>query len=74
MTKARQRERAKRRKNAAPALQGIPMHMVHGYVNGIEKPINFWDGKRIRFVEPPPKGAIITIQVDTKVMEGIKCK
>ena len=73
MTKARQRERAKRRKEFAL----IPMSKVHGYVNGVEKPIQYWDGKRIQFVTPPPEGAIVTIVIDDprgrKVVEGNPC-
>lgn len=70
MTKARQRQRAQRRKE----FSRIPMSFVHGYVDGVEKPIKYWDGKRIQFVEPPPEGAVITILVDAKIMEGKKCQ
>ena len=70
MTKARQRERAKRRKEFAH----IPMSQVHGYVDGVEKPIQYWDGKRIQFVEPPPEGAVVTIMVGNKAVEGNKCQ
>lgn len=70
MTKARQRERAKRRKEFA----SIPISAVHGFVDGVEKPIRYWDGKRIQFVEPPPEGAVVTILVDDKHMESKKCQ
>lgn len=70
MTKARQRERAKRRKEFAR----IPMSCVHGYVDGVEKPIKYWDGRRIQFVEAPPEGAVVTIMVDAKLVEGKKCQ
>ena len=76
MTKARQRERAKRRKDFA----AIPMSCVHGFVDAVEKPIKYWDGKRIQFVEAPPEGAVVTIIIDNKqtkkmtLMEGDKCK
>lgn len=70
MTKARQRQRAQRRKE----FSRIPMSFVHGYVDGVEKSIKYWDGKRIQFVEPPPEGAVITILVDAKIMEGKKCQ
>lgn len=74
MTKARQRERAKRRKEFAR----IPMSCVHGFVNGVEQPIQYWDGKRIQFVTPPPEGSIVTIVIDDpkgkrQVKEGIPC-
>jgi hypothetical protein len=75
MTKSRQRERAKRRKEFAR----IPMSCVHGFVDGVEHPIRYWDGKRIQFVTAPPEGSIVTIVVDDpkkgrKVMEGDKCQ
>lgn len=75
MTKARQRERAKRKKLIAATLRKVPMSAVHGFVNGVEWPLKSWDGNRIQFHEPPPKGAVVTISIDTtkKVMEGIKC-
>ena len=69
MTKARQRERAKRRKEFA----AIPISQVHGYVDGVEMPIKYWDGKRIQFVEPPPANAVVTIMVGKKTVEGNKC-
>lgn len=76
MTKTRQSARKKRRKLAAQNLKLVPISAVHGFVNGIEQPINYWDGKKIRFVTPPPEGAIITITIDTtkQAMEGIKCR
>lgn len=74
MTKARQRERAKRRKEFA----AIPMSCVHGFVDGVEQPIQYWDGKRIQFVTPPPEGSIVTIVVDDpklgkRITEGKPC-
>lgn len=75
MTKARQRERAKRRKEFAR----IPINRVHGFVDGVEKPIRYWDGKRIQFVEPPPPDAKVTIIIEdmkkgkATLMEGDKC-
>lgn len=75
MTKARQRERAKRKKLIAKNLRAVPMSAVHGFVNGVEWPIKSWDGHKIQFHEPPPEGAVVHIAIDTtkKVMEGIKC-
>lgn len=70
MTKARQRERANRRKLVARNLEKVPMSSVHAYIDGVEHPINYWDGKRIRFVTPPPEGAEVIIKVDTKLHEG----
>ena len=70
MTKSRQNERAKRRKE----FKRIPISCVHGYVDGVEKPIRYWDGKRIQFVEAPPEGAVVTILIDKKIMEGKKCQ
>ena len=51
------------------------MSAVHGFINGVEHPIKFWDGKNIQFESPPPEGAVVHIQIDTtkKVYEGIKC-
>lgn len=74
MTKARQRERAQRRKLIARNIAKVPMENVHCFVNGIEEPINFWDGKKVRFVTPPPDGAEIVIKVDTTAHVGVKCK
>ena len=74
MTKARQRERAKRRKHRHHIIQRMPIENVRAYVNGIEKPLKSWDGKRVQFCEPPPEGAIIIIKVGDILMEGIKCK
>lgn len=75
MTKTRQSARAKRRKLARRNLKLIPMSAVHGYVNGVEQPIQYWDGQKIQFKVPPPEGAIVTIKIDVtkKVMEGVKC-
>lgn len=73
MTKARQRIRAKRRKLIAQNMHKVPMSAVHGFVNGVEQPINYWDGKQIRFVTPPPKGAEVQIVVDTKAYVGKIC-
>jgi len=75
MTKARQRERAKRKKLIARHLAAVPISAVHGFVNGVEWPLKSWDGHKIQFHQPPPEGAVVTIHIDTtkKTLEGIKC-
>lgn len=76
MTKARQRERAKRKKLIAQHLKAVPISAVHGFVNGVEWPLKSWDGHKIQFHKPPDEGDIVTIRIDTtkNVMEGIRCK